>query len=300
MSHAAPDLLFGTFLTPTSRGPQQPVDLALLTERVGLDLVTFQDHPYQPAFLDTSTLLAYVAARTERVQVGANVTNLPLRPPAVLARAAASLDLLTGGRFVLSLGAGAFWDAIEAMGARRLGAGESVDALGEAVAVVRQIWDTEQRGGVRVAGEHHRVVGAKRGPAPAHPIPIWIGGYRPRMLRLVGRVADGWLPSLGYLPGPHALTDLNATIDESARAAGRDPDRIRRVLNIGPDVATPEQLAELALTYRITGFILGSDDHRHIAEFGERTAPETRALVAAAGASALDATRPEPRGEGPH
>ena len=78
--------------------------------------MTFQDHPYQPAFLDTWTLLSWVAARTERIHVAGNVLNLPLRPPAVLARAAASLDLLSGGRFELGLGAGAFWDAIEAMG----------------------------------------------------------------------------------------------------------------------------------------------------------------------------------------
>ena len=90
----------------------------MLSEQAGLDLVTFQDHPYQPAFLDTWTLLSYVAARTSRVRLAPNVTNLPLRPPAVLARCVASLDLLSGGRVELGLGAGAFWDAIEAMAAR--------------------------------------------------------------------------------------------------------------------------------------------------------------------------------------
>lgn len=86
MADSGLDLIFGTFLTPSSKDPQRPVALARLSEHVGLDLVTFQDRPYQPAFLDTPTLLAYVAARTERVQIAANVTNLPLRPPAVLAR----------------------------------------------------------------------------------------------------------------------------------------------------------------------------------------------------------------------
>lgn len=83
-----------------------PVALARLSERAGLDLVTFQDHPYQPAFLDAWTLLSYVAASTERIKISGNVINLPLRPPVLLARQAASLDLLSGGRFELGLGAG--------------------------------------------------------------------------------------------------------------------------------------------------------------------------------------------------
>jgi alkanesulfonate monooxygenase SsuD/methylene tetrahydromethanopterin reductase-like flavin-dependent oxidoreductase (luciferase family) len=275
------DLLFGTFLTPSSKDPQRPVVLARLSERVGLDVVTFQDHPYQPAFLDTSTLLAYVAARTERVQIAANVTNLPLRPPTVLARAAASLDLLSGGRFVLSLGAGAFWEAIEAMGGRRLTPGASVAALTEALHVIREVWDTEQPGGIRVDGEHYRVIGAKRGPAPAHPVPIWIGAYGPRMLRLIGRHADGWVVTLGRLPGAESLADLNAVIDESAVAAGRTPGAIRRLVNIAPEDATADRLALLAVRYGVSGFILASDDEATITGFGTRIAPATRRLAAA-------------------
>src|SRR4051812_36927230 len=79
-------LQFGSFITPANADPARTVDLAVLSEQVGLDLVTFQDHPYQPGFLDTWTLLSFVAARTSTVHLSANVTNLPLRPPAVLAR----------------------------------------------------------------------------------------------------------------------------------------------------------------------------------------------------------------------
>src|SRR5487761_1102650 len=137
------ELAFGAFLTPSSQGPAEVVDLARLAEQARLDLVTFQDHPYQPAFLDTWTLLSYVAARTSTVRLSANVSNLPLRPPAVLARSVASLDLLSGGRVELGLGAGGFWDAVE-----------------EAIEVIRQIWDTGSRGGVRVRGEFYQVAGA--------------------------------------------------------------------------------------------------------------------------------------------
>ena len=76
------ELLLGTFITPTNQAPQRAVALAQLTERAGLDLVTFQDHPYQAAYHDTWTLLSYVAARTDRVRIAGNVLNLPLRQPA--------------------------------------------------------------------------------------------------------------------------------------------------------------------------------------------------------------------------
>ncbi len=272
-------LTFGTFITPRAQPPQHAVELAQVTERSGLDLVTFQDHPYQPAFLDTWTLLSYVAAATERVHLAANVTNLPLRPPAVLARAAASLDLLSGGRVALGLGGGAFWEGIEAMGGPRRTGGQAVAALREAIEIVRGVWDTDVRGGVRVRGEHYQVVGAKRGPAPAHPIPIWVGGYKPRMLRLIGRHADGWLPSLFYLDGPEALAEGNTVIDEAAVAAGRDPAQIRRLLNLGPQDAEPDTLTELALRYGIGTFILASDDPAEIERFGRRTAPQVRRRV---------------------
>src|SRR5919108_5397010 len=105
------DLAFGTFITPQNQRPDEVVALAQLTERSGLDLVTFQDHPYQPRFLDTWTLLSVVAAQTTTIRLAPNVANLPLRQPVVLARSVASLDLLSGGRVELGLGAGAFWDA---------------------------------------------------------------------------------------------------------------------------------------------------------------------------------------------
>jgi alkanesulfonate monooxygenase SsuD/methylene tetrahydromethanopterin reductase-like flavin-dependent oxidoreductase (luciferase family) len=197
--------LFGVFITPVAQPAMHAVELAMAADRAGLDLATFQDHPYQPSFHDTWTLLAYVASRTERIHVSSNVLNLPLRQPAVIARSAASLDLLSGGRFELGIGAGAFWDAIDAMGGRRLTPSQAVDALAEAIQIIRAIWAADQRGGVRVKGNYYQVNGAKRGPAPAHEIGIWVGAYKPKMLKLTGRVADGWLPSLSYLPGGPAL-----------------------------------------------------------------------------------------------
>ena len=289
------DLLFGTFTTPLAQPAMHAVELAMVAVRAGLDLVTFQDHPYQPRFYDTWTLLSFVAARTKKVRVSPNVLNLPLRQPAVLARSAASLDLLSGGRVELGIGAGAFWDAIEAMGGRRLTPGQSIAALEEAIHIMREIWATDERSGVRFNGEYYQVKGAKRGPAPAHKIGIWIGAYKPRILKLTGQIADGWLPSLNYIKGGlPELQAMNARIDEGAQAAGRDPSAVRRLLNItgefasagrslfnGPPKQWEEDIAGLALEHGISGFILAADDAASIELFASEVAPAARELVSA-------------------
>ena len=112
------ELQFGVFITPDAGQADAVVELSKLADLVGLDLVTFQDHPYQARFLDTWTLISVVAAQTTNVRLAPNVVNLPLRPPVVLARSVASLDILSGGRVELGLGAGAFWDGIAALGGR--------------------------------------------------------------------------------------------------------------------------------------------------------------------------------------
>lgn len=285
-------LQFGTFLTPAAEDPDRPVRLAELTEEAGLDLATFQDHPYNPGFLDTWTLLSWVAARTSGLRVAGNVLNLPLRPPAMLAQAAASLDRLSSGRFELGLGAGAMWDAIAGMGTERLTPGQAVDSLDEAIDLIRQVWDTDTDDPLRVEGTHHRVAGMHRGPEPAHRIGIHIGAYKPRMLRLVGTKADGWLPSMGYLQ-IEDLAPANRTIDEAAREAGRDPREIRRALNLMGTALTPrnhgflqgppeqwvEELLPLVLEHGISTFVLGTDDPRAIHTLGEEIAPALREAV---------------------
>ena len=287
------ELLFGIFPTPSADAPDRVVALAQLAEQAGLDLVTVQDHPYQPRFLDAWTLLSVIGARTNRISVAPNVANLPLRHPAVLGRSAASLDLLTGGRVELGLGAGGFWDAIEANAGPRRSPGEAVGALTEAIGVIRALWDTGTPGGARIPGEFYPLSGAKRGPAPAHDIGIWLGAIKPRMLRLTGRLADGWWVSSGYLP-PDTLPDLNRTIDEAAEKAGRSPAEIRRLYNVsgtfdargngflqGSESVWAEQLAELTLTQGMTAYIIATDDPDDIRRFAD-VATEVRAAVAAA------------------
>src|SRR3954451_24297331 len=107
---------FGVFPVPETEHRERVIEQVLLADRLGLDLVGIQDHPYQRRYLDTWTLIAYLAARTERVRLFTDVPNLPLRSPALLPKAVASLDLLSGGRIELGLGSGAFWEGIAAWG----------------------------------------------------------------------------------------------------------------------------------------------------------------------------------------
>src|SRR3954471_23524265 len=147
----------GVFVTPVAEGRDDVLAQVELAEREGLDLVGIQDHPYQRRFMETWSLLAFLAARTERVTLFPDVANLPLRNPAVMAKAAATIDLLSGGRFELGLGAGAFWEAIGAMGGPERTPGESVRALDEAIAVIRAMWSGERS--AQVEGEYYALRG---------------------------------------------------------------------------------------------------------------------------------------------
>ena len=229
---------FGVFILPNGEDPELAVAQATAADEAGLAYVGIQDHPYQRRYLDTWTLLSYLAARTERVKLLPDVINLPLRLPAVLAKSVASLDVLSGGRIELGIGAGAFWDAVAAMGGPKRTPGESVEALEEAMRIIRSFLDMDSPS-VRFRGGHYTVSGAKPGPAPAHRVGLWVGAYGPRMLRLTGRRGDGWLPSVGehYL-SVEDIASRQAAIDEAAREAGRDPAGIVRAVNVGLDDPT--------------------------------------------------------------
>jgi alkanesulfonate monooxygenase SsuD/methylene tetrahydromethanopterin reductase-like flavin-dependent oxidoreductase (luciferase family) len=231
------------FVVPGAEPVGGAVEVARAAERAGVDLVTVQDHPYQRRFDETWTLLTWMAARTERVTLLPNVTSLPLRQPAVLAKAAATLDRLSGGRVELGLGAGAFWDAIAAMGGPRRTPGEALQALREAVAVIRAMWSGERA--VTVPGTAYRLAGVHPGPPPAHDIGIWLGVYGPRALALLGEVADGWSMSVGRV-GEAELRAMHERIDEAAVAAGRDPAAITRMANVDADLTEPDLGSRLA------------------------------------------------------
>ena len=283
------DLSFGYFLVPNAADPL--LDTAREVEARGLDVIGVHDHPYQRRYVDTWALLSMIAAVTSRVVVFPDVANLPLRPPAVMAKTAASIDVLSGGRFEHALGAGGFWDAIAAYGGPRRSPGDALAALEEAVAVTRLVWSGQRN--LRFNGEHYRLAGANSGPVPAHPIGIWLGVYGPRAIRLAGRVADGWVPSLRGEIAP--LADASARLDDAAADAGRDPVEIRRVLNVngtitggasaglldGPVDQWVDELTDLAVGYGFDTFVFWSDGPGQLPRFAEEVVPAVRAQVAA-------------------
>src|SRR6266576_4687453 len=266
---------FGVFLTPQAADVQQTLTLSALADELGFDLIGVQDHTYQWRFVDTWTLLTAIAMRTQKIQVFPDVANVPLRPPAVLAKAAATLDLLTGGRVELGLGAGGFWEAIKAVGGPVRTPGQSVSALEEAIQVIRLMWSGERN--VRFDGKYYQLVGAQTGPKPVHPIGIWLGAYKPRMLSLVGRLADGWVPSYGYVKEPDLL-EGNRRIDEAPVAAGRDPRSIRRVLNAG--MLDASVLVALVVDYGMDTFLV-TDEPDEMSSFMSEVAPRVREEVEA-------------------
>ncbi len=279
-------LEFGVYLTPDASAGSRVLELAQLADVLGYDLVTVQDHPYQARHLDAWTLLSMVAARTTAVRVAPNVANLPLRPPAVLAQAVASLDVLSDGRAELGIGAGSFWDAVEAVGGPRRTPREAVDAVEQAIEIIRGAWGLAGNRSGDVDGSIYRVKGMHAGPRPLHEVQIWLGALRPRMLRVTGRVADGWLPSLGYV-NPDNLGELNAVIDRAAERAGRGAAAVRRMLNVfgghaylrGPSSHMAERLAALTLEHGTSTFILGSDDSDELSRFATEVIPAVRELV---------------------
>jgi alkanesulfonate monooxygenase SsuD/methylene tetrahydromethanopterin reductase-like flavin-dependent oxidoreductase (luciferase family) len=290
---------FGLNIDPNTDLLQDNLRRAALADSLGLDMISIQDHPYQRRFLDTWTLLTFLGARTQRVKLGTNVANLPLRPPAMLAKAAATLDVLTGGRVELGLGAGAFWQAIEAWGVPARSPGEAYQSMEDALHIMRGMWRNAGRT-FSHEGQIYSVKGVQPGPAPAHDIPVWVGALGPRMLRLTGRMADGiWLSST-YVPVSR-LAEMMASIDEGAAEAGRSPDAVRRGYNLmgiiddgtqgsrpsnlgeGTIYGTPQEWADtlvmLYQRYRQDTFNfwpVGGDPERQIRLFAEEVAPAVR------------------------
>lgn len=232
---------FGFSLTPTLE-PRVLFELVAAAEQEGLDLVGIQDHPYAPQLMDTFALAGVLLGRTSRISVFPDVANLPLRPPALLAKTAAALDLLSDGRFELAVGAGGYWDAITRLGVPRRTSAEANDALTEAIAIMRALWSSDTKP-IHLRGEYYTVDGVRPGPAPAHPIEIWSGAVGPKALRLTAQLTDGWAaPIPSYLPY-EKWAGANRILDEAAREAGRDPGEVRRIAQVvGTITDSPREL----------------------------------------------------------
>jgi probable F420-dependent oxidoreductase len=221
------DLLVGVDVTTATSA--HPPGAAREAERLGFDFVSASDHPVgtTPSY-ETWTLLTWIAATTSRVAVLSRVLAVPLRNPALVAKMAESLDRLSGGRLVLGLGGGYSDAEFRAFGVPVPTPRQKVDGLEDAVRIARRLW-TEQA--VTHDGRVHRTDAATIEPKPAHRIPVWLGTYGPRALAVTGRVADGWLPSLGHVPDG-TLPELRDRVLTAAAEAGRDPAAITCALNL--------------------------------------------------------------------
>jgi alkanesulfonate monooxygenase SsuD/methylene tetrahydromethanopterin reductase-like flavin-dependent oxidoreductase (luciferase family) len=286
------ELIFGLGV-PISAGPgTDPVGLAQEAERLGYDFVSTADHPcgHDPSY-ETVTMLTWIAARTSRIKIASRVLGVPFRRPAMVAKLAASLDLLSGGRFILGLGAGYSDKEIAALGAPVLSPAGKIDALAEAIQVIRGAWTQP---GYSQDGRHYSVRDLEMEPRPGRPVPIWLGTFGPRALAVTGRLADGWIPSLGYMPLDQ-IPAMRRRIDAAAEAAGRRPGEIRGVLNLsvridpaagpGPDTVTgsaeqvTRQLRDLLSRFGFTGFnflVTGPDPKAGMQRLAEEVLPELR------------------------
>ncbi len=167
--------------------------------------------------LEPLTLLSFVAAVTERVDLGTSVLVLPMRQPVLHAKVIASLDRLAGGRFILGAGIGWCEEEFEVLSASFARRGARIE---EQLAVMRALWSGEA---VEHHGEFYDLDGWISRPTPPRPIPIWLGGATPASFRRAGRMGDGWFAGIYRLP---TYREDVAAVRRAAEEAGRDPDSL--------------------------------------------------------------------------
>ena len=287
--------------------------IAQAAEKAGFEGVSFSDRPHDPV-LEGWTLATAVAARTERIRVFHTTLNVPYRFASVLAKEAAALDIISGGRLDLCLGAGgdANRPLYDSIGVPLAAPGERLTDLVDAIAIMRGMWANEK---FSYKGRVYQVEDAQGGPKPVQqPIPIWIGARMPRSLRIAGRIADGFVKNGGW-GSVEELKGLNDAVSAAAVRAGRDPNAVRRVLNgalsyVAKDkadgdayragavqdagsragqqvsglIGTPEEIIELVQAYRGAGvdtFVVNFGPGlalEQIARFGAEVIPEARRL----------------------
>jgi probable F420-dependent oxidoreductase len=198
--------------------------------------------PYFDAFI----ALAMIAAATERVSFGTAVLVLPLRHPVVAAKQLASLDVASGGRLQLGVGAGWLREEFEALAVPFESRGARLE---EWIELLRECWTGTPQ--PRQSSHYTLPSGVLCLPTPVHDIPILVGGHSGPALRRAGALGDGWLgqQSLDRLD-PAEISTARAAVEAAARAAGRDPERMQVVLRIvdaaGRSDELAPQLAQLA------------------------------------------------------
>ena len=256
-------MLFGLNVSTTVTPGRDPAAEARRAEELGFDFVSASDHLHgeAPTF-EPWTMLSWIAAATSRIRVATRVLAVPYRHPPVVAKMAESLDRLSGGRLILGLGGGYLDEEFRAFGLGERPPRDKIDGLEEAVRIVRGLWSQRV---FTFEGRFYQAEEADLEPKPDHPIPVWLGTYGNRALAVTGRLADGWIPSLGFAP-PDQVTVMRERVLAAAQEAGRDPEDITCAYNLvirvdegaAPDPSvvsgTAEEVVEQLLGFARLGF----------------------------------------------
>jgi alkanesulfonate monooxygenase SsuD/methylene tetrahydromethanopterin reductase-like flavin-dependent oxidoreductase (luciferase family) len=256
------EVLFGLDLLATVAAGYDPATEAMRAEELGFDFLSTSDHPCGtvPTY-ETWTMLSWVAAHTRRIRLATRVLGVPYRPPAMVAKMAETLHRLANGRLILGLGGGYSDEEFRAFGLPVPSPREKVDGLSEAIQIARGLWSQPR---FSFTGRRYRTVDAPMEPKPDRPIPIWLGTYGDRALQVTGQLADGWIPSLSFAP-PERIPAMRERILTAARNAGRPPEAVRCIYNLGirvgedsdtPSIVSgePKALARRLIELRRLGF----------------------------------------------
>ncbi len=216
------------------------IGIACLAEKFGLDSLWFSDHlmyttPNEGS-LEVFTTLAAVAAKTQNIIVGTKVACVPFRHPGIIAKIGTTLDIISGGRFILGVGAGWYRTEFEAFG---FPFENRVGQLRESVEILKMLWTQPV---VDYEGKFYRVSKATCLPKPLqkpHP-PVWIGSSGPRMLRLTAELGDGWvIPN----QSPEDYRHKWDMIKTYAKRVGRRSDEIEAAYYAYSSIASSSEIA---------------------------------------------------------
>ena len=245
-------------LNPRNLPYERVVEVAKAAEAAGFQNISFSDRPPENN-LEGWTLATAVAIQTNRIRVTHSTLNVPFRNPALLSKMATALDFITGGgRVILTLGAGTQADHFTTYGIGFHSAGERVEGLIDAIEILRGTWANEQ---FSYEGKQYHAAGATVTPKPVNgTIPIFIGAAQPRMMRLAGRTADGWIRNGGWPSDLDAYRAQLNLLEEAAAGAGRDGTRIHRVVNCNAYVGNEDPATKLATTFGNPGGLTGTPE----------------------------------------
>jgi F420-dependent oxidoreductase-like protein len=286
----AQPLRFGLYLTSKRQPVEVQREIWRIGEEGGFDHIWHDDHllsagpgtPPDLSNLESWTLLAAKAEATKRARIGILVTATLLRHPGMLAKMAATVDRISGGRLEVALGSGHFEREFSQFGLPFPGRGERIARMDESCSVLKALW-TQDR--ANFDGTHYQLVDAICEPKPVqrpHP-PIWIGGRGPmKTLRVAARHAAVWNTSAGQ--GFDVDVESSRRLDEHCREIGRDPAEIRRSAQL--TWATTDELRDMAARYVAAGFtelIIEArvDDPIRSSEAALAILPDLRALAPA-------------------